>query len=404
MRKSLHRHLWQRLPHRYRRKALFIGTAAIAPRPLQGVRPAEPVIVVGAFRTASGLGESTRLCYDTLKATGVPIFGIDLTAGLMQPIDYPDLDFADGRHIQGPGTLILHVNSPLVPLALCRLGRNLVRDKYVVGCWAWELPHVPPDWCYGVPFVHEIWTPSTFTATAVSEISDGRPVRVVPYAVALHQRQTADRVCVVETDRPFTALLIFNMASSFARKNPLATIAAFQRAFGDDDSSRLIIKTSNGNAYPDGINALNEAVRGSPNIVLIDRTMTRAEIETLYQQSNVIVSLHRSEGFGLTLAEGMLRGLPVIATNWSGNVDFLHPDNSLTVPYRLVPAADSQGTYDHPGTMWAEPDIDAAAAALQRLRREPELARGLGQAAAAYGERIWSADHYADSVRSYLGL
>jgi glycosyltransferase involved in cell wall biosynthesis len=261
---------------------------------------------------------------------------------------------------------------------------------------------MPSDWRHGAPFVHEIWAPSVFTANAVCAIAGDRPVRVIPYAVALRKLPITPRVAGAK--HFFTALLIFNMASSFARKNPLASIAAFRKAFGDDQSTRLIVKISNGNQFPSGMDSIKEAVSGASNIVLVDRTMTPREIDDLYRESDVVISLHRSEGFGLTLAEAMLRGVPVIATDWSGSVDFLHVDNSLTVPYRLVFAVDPQGTYHYPGIMWAEANVDAAAAALQRLRREPEFARYLGETGAAYAARIWSAEAYVASVRGYLGL
>jgi len=361
-----------------------------------------PFVVAGALRTASGLGESARLCHDAMKASAAPVFGIDITADLMQPRDGPDFDFAGGRDVDGPGTLMLHVNAPLVPFALSRLGRKAVRDKYIIGYWAWELPDVPSDWRHGIPFVHEIWVPSAFTADAVRRMAGGRPVRVVPHPVALRGAPAAPRG--VRPDRPFTVLLVFNMASSFARKNPLASIIAFQRAFGQDTSCRLIIKTLNGREFPDGIRSIKAAIAMAPNIVLVDRAMTADEIAALYDESDVVMSLHRSEGFGLTLAEAMVRSLPVVATNWSGNVDFLNAGNGLPIPYRLVPAEDPQGTYHHPDMMWADADVDAAAEALRRLHGDPALAKRLGEAGARDAAHAWSAHGYVDNVRRHLGL
>ncbi len=397
----VHRHLWQRLPRTWRREALFQATALLAARAWRGAKPAAPIIVAGTLRTASGLGESARLCHDALKSARLPVYGIDLTAGLMQSVDEPDVAFADGSDLAGPGTIILHVNSPLVPLALWRLGRRVVRDKYVIGYWAWELREVPTDWRHGIPFVHEIWVPSQFTADAVRPICGGRLVRVVPHPVALRDRPAP---APSRSDRPFTALLIFNIASSFARKNPLAAITAFRRAFGDDPSCRLIVKTSNAAAFPEALGFITDALGSSHNITVIDRVMSANEIDALYQESDVFMSLHRSEGFGLTVAESMLRGLPVIATDWSGSVDFLTPETGIPVPYQLVAAEDPQDTYHFPTMSWAAADVDAAAKALQRLRDEPAFAAQLGQSAAAYARRTWNAESYASLVRSHLGL
>src|SRR6202048_3368958 len=131
----LHRHVWQRLPQRPRRTVLLHGAALAAPRPSPDADPALPLIVVGNFGSASGLGESARLCYDALTAAGLPVFGIDLTSVLMQPKDL-GFDYADGRGVIGRGTLIVHVNAPLVPLAMLGIGRRGLLGKTGGGCWA----------------------------------------------------------------------------------------------------------------------------------------------------------------------------------------------------------------------------------------------------------------------------
>jgi glycosyltransferase involved in cell wall biosynthesis len=398
--KQLHRHLWQHLPYHWRRSALFLLSSFLAPRPAAKAAPQPPIYVAGALSTASGLGQSARLCHDALKANGeFPVFGVDLTSALMQPEDAA-FAFADGWNRRGPGTLILHVNAPFVPLALWRLGQRFVSDKHIIGVWHWELPRTPADWRHGAPFVHEIWVSSRFAADAVQPIAAGRPVRVVPLPVALQ-----GPVPVASTrppGRPFTVLTVFNAASSIARKNPLAAIAAFRLAFGDDPSARLIVKAANASVFPPGFAMIENAVRAANNIVLISETMSDSEIDKLYRDSDVVLSLHRSEGFGLILAEAMIRGLPVVATDWSGNVDFVTAQTGIPVPYRLIPAEDPQGTYQHPELNWADADVTAAADALRRLRHDPELARRLGETAAAFVAQAFSAQSYSDTVRRQL--
>lgn len=404
--KLLHRTLWQRLPRSFRREALFLTTAMVAPRPERFTRPVHPIVVAGVLRSASGLGQSARLCHDALRASGLPVYGLDLTAELMQPIDHPDFDFADGRRLES-GTLLLHVNAPLVPLALWRLGRSRVRHAYVVGYWAWELPEMPADWRHGIPFVHEVWTPSRFTADAVRTIAAGLPVLVIPHAIAIghrsedHPPTSASHPHGPSPCRPFTVLTLFNAASSVARKNPLAVVAAFRRAFGDDPTTRLVVKTSNAGAF---VAEIAEAIGRAGNITLIDQVASAAEIDALYGDADVVVSLHRSEGFGLILAEGMLRGRPVVATDWSGNTDFLTAETGFPVPFRLVPAVDPQGTYHFPVMHWAEADVDAAADILRRLRADPDLGRRVGRRAADFAQASWGAEVYAGHVRSALGL
>jgi glycosyltransferase involved in cell wall biosynthesis len=398
----LHHYVWQSLPRQWRRAALFQVTSLTAPRPTPNAPASLPIIVVGTLRTASGLGQSARLSHDALKAAGEAVLGLDITAGMMQPADLEDFSFVDGGKHRGPGTILLHINSPLVPLAMLRLGRDLVRGKRIIGYWAWELPSVPSEWHHGIPFVHEIWVPSAFTANAVRSLAADRPVHVVPHPVALMK---APRASILDaTKRPFTVLTIFNAASSFARKNPLASIAAFQRAFGDDPSARLIIKASNLSVLPQGTDVLTENKRMAKNILLITETLSSYEMDKLYLESDVVLSLHRSEGFGLTLAEAMARGLPVVATNWSGNVDFVNDRTGILIPYQLVPAEDPQGTYHHPTMYWAEASVDAAAEALKDLRNDPELRQRLGQAGAAHAAHAWSIEAYAQRIRQLLSV
>lgn len=402
VRRAFHHQIWQRLPRSLRRSVLFASTRLTAPRLSLTAQPAKPIIVAGALRTASGLGQSARLCFEALRMGGIPALGIDLTAGLMQPQDAPDFAFADGSMIEGEGTLVVHVNAPLMGLALSQLGRKRLKGRYVVGYWAWELPRVPDEWKYGLPFVHEIWVPSQFTAEAILPLAGPRPVKVIPHPVGVWQLiQGPGRE---QSPRPYTVLTIFNMTSSFARKNPLAAIDAFFLAFGNDPKARLVIKASNLSAFPEGLKALKSRVASRPNIILIERVMSTIEVNDLYTMSDVVVSLHRSEGFGLTIAEAMLHGLPVIATDWSGNVDFLTASTGWPIPYQLVTAQDPQGTYDHNDMMWADPNIEAAAQAMRSLRSDPSKARRLGQAAREYANLAWGGQRYTDLVIRSLGL
>jgi glycosyltransferase involved in cell wall biosynthesis len=396
----LHRHVWQRLPYGLRRKVLFTATSAMAPRPPRAVRPSTPLIVAGPLRTASGLGQSARLCHDALIQAGFDVRSIDLTAALMQPFDYPAFPTIEAERCAGPGTLFLHVNAPFVPLAMVKLA-SVMRGKFIIGCWAWELPHTPDEWRNGVPFVHEIWVPSSFVADAVKPIALGRLVRVMPYPVAMRPASAGNSRSNPDV---FNVLTLFDAASGFARKNPLASIKAFQTAFGTDPNARLTIKVARASSFPCGAKALASALEGVPNVALVHDNMTAAELDALYGNADVLISLHRAEGFGLTLAEAMVRGLPVVATEWSGNVDFLNRRTGVPIPFRMVPAEDPQRTYHYPGMMWADADTAAAAAALRFLRSDPEQRAQIGRAAAEHARRAWSTETYGAATRNYLGF
>ena len=396
---SLHRVLWQRLPRRARRAALMEATRRLAPRPDRLAHPAEPIIVAGALRSSTGLGQAARLCYRTLEAAGYDVRGIDMSALFMQPTDLPGFAYRDGTGLEGPGTLILHVNSPFVPLALWSLGRSVVRGKWVVGCWNWELPRVPAEWGVGAPFVHEVWVPSRFTADAVTSRLAVDEVAVVPLPVAV------DRPCPGEHrgDATLTVLTIADAASSMARKNPFAAVSAFKKAFGASPDTRLAVKLNHPETFPEGERELCRLIGDAPNITLLTAALTADEMGQLYAKADCILSLHRAEGFGLVIAEAMLRGLPAVSTDWSGPTDFLTADRGIPVPYTLVPARDPQGSYDDPEQSWADCDITAAAAALADLA-DPARRLAIGDAARRFAEEFFSPERYAAAVGERLEL
>jgi glycosyltransferase involved in cell wall biosynthesis len=373
-----HRRLWQRLPRRLRRGAVERAAALLAPRPSRTASAGRQVIVAGVLSASSGLGQSARACRQALAALGENPRVVDVSGLFLARSEVVRADEDDSRPATGPGVLIAHVNAPLLPLALLRLGRAVLDGKVVVGYWAWELPAVLPSWRRGFSFVHEIWVPSKFVADAVRPHAEGRPVRVVPHPVALDAEGDPPPN---DSARPFTVLVLFDMASGFTRKNPLGAIRAFRMAFGDDGGVRLIVKCQHSATYAKGRQELADAIAGASNIVLDERMLERSAVMSLVAACDVFLSLHRSEGFGLGLAEAMAAGRPVIATNWSGNVDFLGLEEGRPIGFTMVPASDPQGVYDYPDQLWAEPDLEEAAEAMVSLRRDRGLRQRLGMAA-----------------------
>ncbi len=396
---KLIRKIWSLLP-RGPRRWLFVKASSFGMRPLPDPGMARPpVAVAGVFRSASGLGESARLNLAALHEAGIECATADLSASLLgsqelEPSPFPAVS-------AGPGTLVLHVSGPFVPYALRMLGRPMTEGKRIVGVWHWELPRLPADWRAGCARVHEVWAPSRFIAEAVRQDFQGT-VRVIPHAVTI-PGGIDPAPWRAAAGNGFLAVTQFNMASGFERKNPLAAVAAFRRAFGDDKGVCLIIKMLNADVWPEGERRLRAAIGGASNIQIVTQLMTRSEVFSMLAAADAVLSLHRAEGFGLLAAEAMLLGKPVIATDWSATTDFLNAQNSCPVPYRLVPAHDPQGNYHYPDQYWAEPDSDEAARWLRLLRDDPDLRQRLGNRAIA-DARQFSVQAYHARIRQALSL
>jgi glycosyltransferase involved in cell wall biosynthesis len=339
-----------------------------------------------------------------LATLGVPTWPINI--GRYLPAhreDLPPLGEPDDPPPRG-APLVLHVNPPLLPLVLARLPRTLVRDRRLVGYWYWELPVAPAEWRLGARFVHDVWAPSRFTADALVPLVE-QPVTVVRPSVASSPLLPSQRGRA-EFDLPSGAVIVFssfNLASSFARKNPLASIEAFRLAFGDRPDRMLVLKVGNPDHFPDDFERLAMAAAIHSNIRLVTGTLPPDASLALTATADIVLSLHRSEGFGLVAAEGMLLGKPVVATDWSATTEFMDASCTALVRFRLVPAEDDRGIYAVSGAEWAEADLGHAADWLRRLAEDPDLRRTLGDAARAAAFERLGTESLAQAVSS-LGV
>jgi glycosyltransferase involved in cell wall biosynthesis len=327
--------------------------------------------VAGELARASGLGEGARLMLAAARQLGVATYSY--TIG--------DREAA----LPPPGVpLVVHVNGPHMAAALLGLPRRLVEGRRVIGYWAWDLPVVPESWRSGLRFVHEVWVPSQFTRAALEPLLGGR-LRCVPHPVAAQPIRPSVLTRADFGFPPGTVVVLvnFSLASSFERKNPLGMIAAFRAAFGDRPDRLMVIKLGDAAHFADDFDRLRKTVDASSNIRIDTRPLPTADLHAMTQAADIVLSLHRAEGFGLVPAEAMLLGRPIIATGWSGNMDYMDADSAALVGYRLVPAIDPRGVFTAPGAVWAEPDQACAIAHLRRLADDPAERAALGATGAA---------------------
>jgi glycosyltransferase involved in cell wall biosynthesis len=397
---GLARRLWRRLPHGARQRILFDASRLLAPRAAPAPAGGLPVAIAGMFSTASGIGEGARLAYAALDAAGLAPAAFDLSTAFGQA----ELAADPSLRPLGPGggSLIVHVNAPYLPHALWLLGRARVSGRRIIGYWAWELPRLPASWRGAVPFLHEVWVPSAFVASAVRAAIDC-PVHVVPHPLPTTAPTPDMRARLGLPAGALVVLNVFHLGSAFSRKNPIAAVRAFRRAFGDAPNRVLAIKLVDTGAAPWALQALKAAIGGAENIRVIEGMFASEDMAGLVAASDIVISLHRSEGFGLVPAEAMRLGKPVVATNWSGNLEFMSPQNSALVGYSLVPVEDPEGAIDGAGQAWAEADVDEAAHWLRRLADDADLRARLGASAAAdVGVRL-SPQTFGRTVAALIG-
>jgi glycosyltransferase involved in cell wall biosynthesis len=238
--------------------------------------------------------------------------------------------------------------------------------SYCVGYWYWEFDRIPVEWNDALARLHEFWVASDFVAGAVRRATV-RPVTKIapPIEVRLSRPYRRSEFALPE-DR-FLFLFTFDYNSFPKRKNPEAAIDAFKRAFGSRRDAGLVLKSINGRYHPERLAEMRERAGADERIVLLDASLTRDQVFGLQSVVDSFVSLHRSEGLGLGLAESMYQGKPVIGTRYSGNLEFMNDDNSCLVDCELVAVGKGDYLYDDERFRWAEPDIDQAAHCMRRL-------------------------------------
>ncbi|HWF74033.1 MAG TPA: glycosyltransferase [Solirubrobacteraceae bacterium] len=342
--------------------------------------------VAGYFDGAMGTGEHGRQLAASLRTQGIPIRPITL-----RPDGAPE-DYELGRDFHAtpaepsPGDAdleqfnLLCANAEMVPAVAGLLGEDFFAGRYTIGFWAWEVSAFPDRYAPAFDSLDEVWVGSRHVHDAVAARSPV-PVLAIPQPVSL---APGAEHATAPADLPggFRFLFAFDYLSVFERKNPLATIAAFARAFEPGAGATLVVKSLNPEHDPAAHARLRAAAAEHPDIQVIEERLSRAERDGLMAAADCYVSLHRAEGFGYTLAESMWLGKPVIATGYSGNVDFMSPENSYLVDHRLVPIGAGNDPYPPEG-VWAEPDVDHAARLMREVFEGREAAAERGRRAAA---------------------
>ncbi|HYZ93853.1 MAG TPA: glycosyltransferase family 4 protein [Actinomycetota bacterium] len=334
------------------------------------------VNVAGYVRAESGVGEVSRLLTAALDAAEVPnaIVPFDKTSSRQQSTA---LDGRAGEVTHQ--TNIVCVNADALGGFVEEVGDAFFAGRRTIGVWQWEVDRFPEWMAASADRLDEIWVSSEHTARAVRERTT-KPVFVFqPPIIAPVPAKTAR--AALGLPEGFVFLFCFDFDSVFERKNPLAVVDAFTRAFAAGSGPQLVIKSVRGDAHPEELDRVRRAAAQRADVHIMDGYMAAGDHAALVAACDAYVSLHRAEGFGLTLAEAMALGKPVVATAYSGNLEFMDDFNSWLVPYELVPIPAGCDPYPTDGR-WAEPDVDAAAEMMRRIVDDPQGARERAERAA----------------------
>jgi glycosyltransferase involved in cell wall biosynthesis len=250
---------------------------------------------------------------------------------------------------------------------------------YNIGCWIWEVSEIPEEWEPLFDSFNEIWTPTEFCRQAI-ESRTSIPVTRIPISVAPEIPPGYDRKRLGLPETGFIFLTIADFFSCAERKNPLGVLEAYRRAMSSQRSDLyLVVKINNASHRPDIMHAIREYLDQDASIIPFFDYLDRPVLNALIGSCNCLVSLHRAEGFGLPIAEAMFMGKPVIATGWSGNMDFMNERNSLPVRYQIVETSgDNLYIPYKKGSHWAEPDLNHASELMRCVATSPDLTGRIG--------------------------
>jgi glycosyltransferase involved in cell wall biosynthesis len=360
----------------------------IPPRPRPGVN------LVGFLEAESGLGEAARRIANALDRRGVPTAAISHRGTERHQFVPQELKLSDEAPYD---TNLVCLNPGHLAAFVEDVGAEFFANRYAVGVWFWETNRIRLDERSTTRFLDEVWVTSSYVRDAIGEAEI--PVRILPVPM---EAPTGPFRTRRELGLPggFTFLFVFDLWSE-ERKNPAAVIEAFTRAFAPGEGPTLVLKSVHGDSKARELGRLRAMVEDREDVLFRDGYVSAVERDSFFAECVCYVSLHRSEGLGLTMAEAMALGKPVIATGYSGNLEFMDEGNSYLVPYDLVDVPSSWWAYG-PGATWAEPDIEVAARLMRQAWEHPDEARALGKRGQSELLERFSPRRTADFARGRL--
>lgn len=337
---------------------------------------------IGYINAEMGLGQAARNLLAALKEVGIPGVIFDLKVRLNNSERAVEHKFQTSNGCKYAINLIA-IGPDIAYRVPFLMKFDDWANSYNVGYWFWELEKFPTQWKHTCNLMDEIWVNTDFVQNSLSQFHSC--VYKVPMCIEFVEPRS--KYTQSDFNLPSDCIVFltsFDFNSSIARKNPQAVVSAFVSAFPvGDENCCLIIKTQNGEKNLVDYEAIQDLIRIDPRIRLFDEALNIEDTRALMKFADCYVSLHRSEGFGLGLAESMYLGKPVIGTAYSGNLDFMNSDNAFLVPYALVDVQPGEYLFGV-GQIWAEADVGVAATMMRDVFHNPKVREAVGENAAAY--------------------
>jgi glycosyltransferase involved in cell wall biosynthesis len=323
------------------------------------------VNVIGFINGEFGLGEAIRLLIKAMKKADIPVALLNYDVHTYhQHNDSSYTDFT--TEAPYPINLVLLGPSEASKVITFFPDVELFKNKYNIYYLNWESEYFPPDYVENIKLYDEIWVPSNYCKDVISKLVD-KPVTVVHYPIEIETIEDEESKSFYDTSA-FNFLFMFDYNSTLERKNTLNLIDAFEKAFGKNDKSVcLTIKTSKSTRFQKDKEKLMNKINGFENIKIVEKIFEKNTLHNIIKGCDSYISLHRSEGFGLTMAEAMFFAKPTIGTGYSGNLEFMTNENSFLVDYEMAKAGVDYANYDK-NTIWSEPNVDHAATLLKKIK------------------------------------
>ena len=347
----------------------------------------------GFFSGNFGLGVTARNYARLLREAGQRIWLVDVLADSGRSVR--DASCPEGLHTldePAPYPVNLFFLNPGDLSRIIGVGAPAIRswDRINACLSFWELGELPKESVEILESFDIVLAGSRFNYECYASELSGPLVRYWAHPLYIDEQAQPTRERWGLDPESVVLVTAFDMASDLNRKNPFGAIEAFRRAFPTRDDVRLVVKVNNAHleeSWQIHLEQLDQLANRDRRLILIDRSLPYAEVLSLYASCDVFVSLHRAEGLGLCLLELMSMGKPVIATAWSGNMEFMTDSNSCPVGFSYVPVRGATqeaycGRNLARDSRWAEPALDEAASWMIRLVENPELRRRMGARAA----------------------